>query len=220
MAKIRVMVVDDHPTFREGLASLLREEPDLEVVGTLEDGIQALETASDLQPEIALLDIMMPRLNGLEAAKRIRDISPDTSILMLSAFAYPSYIMASITAGASGYLTKDTSLDKIIGAIRMIHSGHSVFDLQAVDKLMTHAVSIYPNEGVPLQPPELQVLRLLVQGKASKDISGQLNISLRTVQTHLVHIFQKLGVNSRTEAVLKALKEGWVNLEEVNLASN
>jgi DNA-binding NarL/FixJ family response regulator len=215
MEKITVMVVDDHPTFREGLASLLREEADIDVVGTLEDGLQALEIARSQKPEIVVMDISMPGLNGIEAAKQIREISPDTAILMLSAFNYPTYVMTSLKAGAAGYLTKDTPLDKIVSAIRMIHSGGSVFDLKVAGKILNRMASGKLETSPELHPRELQILDLAAQGKVNKEIGNQLSISERTVQTHLVNIFRKLGVNSRTEAIIRALKEGWLVLEDL-----
>jgi DNA-binding NarL/FixJ family response regulator len=215
MKKITVMVVDDHPAFREGLASLLREEPDIEVVGTLEDGWQALDTAGGLHPEIALMDISMPRLNGIEAARQIREISPHTAVLMLSAFDYPSYILASLRVGAAGYLSKDMPLDRIVSAIRMVHSGGSVFDLKVAGKILNQMASGKAETGSGLQPRELQILHLAAQGRTNREIGSQLSISERTVQTHLVKIFRKLGVKSRTEAILKALKEGWIDMEDL-----
>ncbi len=220
MEKITVMVIDDHPTFREGLASLLRDEPDIEVVSTLEDGTKAVETAQTLKPHIAVLDVAMPGVNGIEVAKQIRQVSPSTAILILSAFNYPSYIMASLRAGVAGYLTKDTPLDKIVGAIRMIHSGGSVFDLKVAGKILNRMAQGKISPEPHLHARELQILNLAAQGSTNKDIGKKLGISERTVQTHLVHIFHKLEVNTRTEAVLRSLKEGWVNLEDVNLSKD
>lgn len=218
MEKIKVMVVDDHPSFREGLTRLLRDESDLDVVATLGDGIQALETARCLKPDIAVMDISMPSLNGIEAARQMRDASPNTSILMVSAFNFPSYVLASLRAGAAGYLTKNTPLTKIISAIRMIHSGGSVFDLKITGKILFNLASgkAGMDQNQELHPRELQILDLAAQGKGNKEIGNQLSISERTVQTHLVNIFRKLQVNSRTEAIIRALKEGWLVLEELD----
>ncbi len=215
MKKITVMVVDDHPTFREGLSSLLREEADVEVVATVEDGTQAVEAAQNLKPEIVIMDISMPRLNGIEAAKRIREVSPDTAMLMLSAFNYPTYVLTSLRAGAAGYLTKDTPLEKIVSALRMIHAGGSVFDLKVAGKILNRMASGKIETGPELHPRELQILDLAAQGKVNKEIGNELSISERTVQTHLVNIFRKLRVNSRTEAIIRALKEGWLVLEDL-----
>ena len=217
MAKIRVMVIDDHPAFREGLTRLLKEETDLEVIATLGDGFQAVESAKCLKPDVAVMDISMPRLNGIEAAKQIREVSPGTVILMVSAFNYPSYVLACLRAGAVGYLMKDASLSKILASIRMIHAGDSVFDLKVTGKILRRLASgkAEMSQDQELHPRELQVLDLAAKGRGNKEIGNQLSISERTVQTHLVNVFRKLQVNSRTEAIIRALKEGWLVLDEL-----
>ena len=217
MEKIRVMVIDDHPMFREGLTSLLREEADIDVVATLGDGLQAMDSARELKPDVAVMDISMPGLNGIEAAKQIRDVSPDTAVLMVSAFNYPAYVLACLRAGAVGYLMKNASLSKIISAIRMIHAGGSVFDLSVTGKVLRRlaAGKIDLSQDQELHPRELQVLDLAAKGNGNKEIGDQLSISERTVQTHLVNIFRKLQVNSRTEAIIRALKEGWLALDDL-----
>ena len=153
----------------------------------------------------------------LKTAKQIGDVSPDTAILMVSAYNYPSYVLASLRAGAVGYLMKNASLSKIISAIRMIHSGGSVFDLKVTGKILCRlaAGKVEMNQDQELHPRELQVLDLAAQGKGNKEIGNQLSISERTVQTHLVNIFRKLQVNSRTEAIIRALKEGWLILDDL-----
>ena len=217
MEKIRVMVIDDHPSFREGLTRLLQEEADIEIIATLGDGLQATESARDLKPDVAVMDISMPNLNGIEAAKQIREVSPDTAILMVSAYNYPFYVLACLRAGAVGYLLKDASLSKIISSIRMIHAGDSVFDLKVTGKILRRLASGKGEmrQDQELHPRELQVLDLVGKGRGNKEIGNQLSISERTVQTHLVNIFRKLQVNSRTEAIIRALKEGWLVLDEL-----
>ena len=217
MAKIRVMVIDDHPAFREGLTRLLREVTDLEVIATLGDGIQALKSAKELKPDVAVMDISMPRMNGIEAAKQIKEVSPDTAILMVSAYKYPSYVLACLRAGAVGYLMKNASLNKIISAIRMIHVGGSVFDLAVTGKILFNLASgkAGMDQNQELHPRELLVLDLAARGRGNKEIGNQLDISERTVQTHLVNVFRKLQVNSRTEAIIRALKEGWLVLDDL-----
>lgn len=217
MEKIRVMVIDDHPAFREGLTRLLKEETDLEIIATLGDGLQALELAGKLKPDVAVMDISMPGMNGIEAAKQIKEVSPGTAILMVSAYKYPSYVLACLRAGAVGYLMKNASLDKIISAIRMIHGGGSVFDLKITGKVLLNLASgkAGMEQDQELHPRELQVLDLAARGRGNKEIGNQLNISERTVQTHLVNVFRKLQVNSRTEAIVRALKEGWLVLDDL-----
>jgi two-component system, NarL family, response regulator LiaR len=217
MEKIRVMVIDDHPAFREGLTRLLREETDLEVIATLGDGLQALKSARELKPDVVVMDISMPGMNGIEAAKQIKEVSPDTAILMVSAYKYPSYVLACLRAGAVGYLMKDASLNKIISAIRLIYTGDSVFDLKITGKILFNLASgkAGMDHDQELHPRELQVLDLAAKGRGNKEIGKQLSISERTVQTHLVNIFRKLQVNSRTEAIIRALKEGWLVLDDL-----
>jgi two-component system, NarL family, response regulator LiaR len=217
MEKIRVMVIDDHPSFREGLSRLLREEIDIDVIATPEDGLQALESARSLKPDVAIMDISMPKLNGIETAKQMREVSPDTAILMVSAYNYPSYVLACLRAGAAGYLMKNASLSKIISAIRMIHAGDSVFDLNVTGKILRRlaAGKVESSQDHELHPRELQVLDLAAKGRGNKEISNQLSISERTVQTHLINIFRKLQVNSRTEAIIYALKEGLLVLDDI-----
>ncbi len=217
MEKIRVMVIDDHPAFREGLTRLLGEETDIEVIATLGDGLQALESASQLQPDVVVMDISMPKVNGIEAAKQIKELSPDTAVLMISAYQYPSYVLACLRAGAVGYLMKNASLNEIISAIRMIHSGGSVFDLKITGKILFNLASgkAGMDQDQELHPRELQVLDMAARGKGNKEIGNRLSISERTVQTHLVNIFRKLQVNSRTEAIIQALKEGWLVLDDL-----
>jgi len=216
------MVADDHPAFREGLARLLREDPDIEVIATLGDGLQALESARNLKPDVAVMDISMPGLSGIETAKQIGELSPGTAILMVSAYNYPSYVLASLRAGAAGYLMKDASLNQIIRSIRMIHSGGSVFDLKITGKILFNLASgkAGMDQDQELHPRELEVLDLAAQGKGNKEIGNKLNISERTVQTHLANVFRKLQVNSRTEAIIRALKEGWLVLDDLIVTEN
>jgi DNA-binding NarL/FixJ family response regulator len=217
MEKIKVMVIDDHPSFREGLTRLLQEETDMEVIATLKDGIQAVESAQSLKPDVAIMDISMPGLNGIEAAKQIRDVSPYTAVLMVSAHNFPSYVLACLRSGAAGYLMKNASLKKIISAIRMVHAGSSVFDMSVAGKTLRGlaAGKVETNQDNELHPRELQILELAAKGKGNKEIAKELSISERTVQTHLVNIFRKLQVNTRTEAAIRALKEGWLTLDDL-----
>ncbi len=218
MVKIKVIIADDHPAFREGLSRLLSDESDLEVVGLTADGETAVEWAYKLHPDVVILDISMPKVNGIEAAKLIRQGSPSTRILMLTAYNYPSHVAASLQAGAAGYLSKDTSLYQITDAVRMVYAGEGVFDLKLAGKffrqLSTSKTGSNEN-GEELHPRELQVLSLACRGMRNKEIAVQLKIGERTVQTHMLNILRKLHVGSRTEAILYALKQGWISLEDV-----
>ena len=218
MQKIRLLIADDHPTFREGLSRLLEDEEDLECVAKSADGMEAVKLAEKLRPDVAIIDVSMPNLNGIEAAKQIRAACPATAILMVSAFDYQSYILASLQAGATGYMSKDTPLADLVRAIRLVHKGESVLGLKATDKIVRHLAGASGNNKTKLEqlnPREVEILKLTAKGMSNKEIAGELIISERTVQTHLVNIFRKLGVSSRTQAVLSGLREGWITLNHL-----
>jgi DNA-binding NarL/FixJ family response regulator len=218
MEKIKVIVADDHPVYREGLCRLLRDEIDFNVVAMAENGAEAVESARKLQPDVAIMDVSMPKLNGIEAARQIRRDCPGTAILMLSADSYQSLVLAALRAGAVGYLSKNTPVVELIGAIRMARSGGGVFNIKAIRALLRQGASgqLEKRETYQeLHPREVQVLTLAAKGIGNKKIGDQLGISERTVQTHLVNIFRKLNVTTRTEAVLHALREGWLTLESL-----
>lgn len=218
MDKIRVLIADDHPAFREGLCQLLEHEEDIECVAKAADGEEAVRLAIELLPDVAIIDIAMPKLNGIEAAGQIKAARPAIAILMVSAFGYESYVLASLRAGAAGYLMKNASLRELANAVRSVHAGEAVFDLKATSKILHRLADDKGEEWkglAELKPRELEVLRLTGKGMSNKEIAGELVLSERTVQTHLVNIFRKLGVGSRTEAVLHALKEGWLTLDDL-----
>jgi len=213
MEKIRILVADDHPTFRDGLCRFIEEESDLEVVAKSMDGEETVRLAKELKPDVAIIDVAMPKLNGIEAAKQIKEMYPGIAILMVSAFKYESYMLASLRAGAAGYVIKTAPIADLINAIRMVHTGEAVFDMKVVSNLLGR---IAAEEGrtrkglARLQQRELEVLKLAAKGMSNQQIATELVISTRTVQTHMVNIFKKLEVGSRTEAVLRALREGWL----------
>jgi DNA-binding NarL/FixJ family response regulator len=223
MEKIRILVADDHPTFGKGLCRMLGDEEDFECIGLATDGQSAVAQAKKLKPDVAILDVSMPRLNGPRAAKEIHKVSPKTAIIMLTAFDYEAFILASLRAGARGYMLKTVPLEKLVNAIRMVHKGESVLDIKATHKLVQH-LQYTGDDGEKggkkragagvLHSRELEVLRLAARGMSNKEIAGVLKLSERTIQTHLVNIFKKLGASSRTQAVLSALREGWIELEE------
>ncbi len=218
MEKIKLMVVDDHPTFRDGLSRLLQEEEDLEVVSTPDSGEQAVELAEKLKPSVIIMDISMPGINGIEATKLIKARCPDVSILMVSAYSYQSYILASLRAGASGYLLKNAPLQELIKAVRLIYSGEGVFDMKITGNLLRNLASDKGEKRKDLEelhPRELEILTIAAKGGSNKEIASRLEISERTVQTHLVNIFRKLRVSSRTDAVLKGLRAGWFTLDDL-----
>ncbi len=218
LKKIRVLVADDHPAFREGLCRLLEDVEDLEIVAKAADGEEAIRLAEEQLPDVVIIDISMPVLSGIDAAKQIKMSSPSTAIIMVSAFDYQSYVLAALRVKASGYLLKNVPIDELVNAIRLVHAGEGVFNLKAVSNVLRRvAINIVEGGGNPqgLQPRELQVLKLVSKGLTNKDIALDLFISERTVQTHLINIFRKLKVSSRTEAVLAALRDGWLSLDNL-----
>lgn len=219
IAKIRLLIADDHPVFREGLSRLLEEESDLEVVGVAEDGQEAVRLAQERLPNVVILDVAMPKLNGIEATKQIKAACPNTAIIALSAYGYESYMLAAIGAGATAYLLKTEDLGELVDAIRVVHAGQTVLDPIAAQKLFSRLA--YATGNPTLKAPhqlhqrELEILRLGTRGISNKQIAAELFISERTVQTHFVNIFRKLEVSSRTEAILHALREGLITLDDL-----
>jgi NarL family two-component system response regulator LiaR len=217
LEKIRVVIADNQPAFREGLYRLLSEENDLEIVGQAADGEEAVRLISELKPDVAIIDMAMPKLSGIEATRLIRDQSPDTSVLIVSAFDYQNYVLAALRAGAAGYLTKDTPVRELAAAVRLAHAGDGIIDRDTAHKIVRHIITDRERkkDNLDLFPRELEVLKLTAKGLRNKEIARELNISERTVQAHLSNIFSKLDVDSRTEAVLKALKEGWLDIGDL-----
>ena len=216
--KIRVLVADDHAVVREGLCSLLSEEADLEVVAMAANGKETIELAKELYPDVAIIDIVMPELDGIETAKQIKAACPAVDIIMLSAYDYEAYTLGALEAGAVGYLLKETPPRELVNAIRMIHAGRSVVNLKVWNRMLQR-LAAPKDEGKrslgKLQTRELDILKLVAQGMSSREIGKDLTISKRTVQTHLDNIFAKLKVHSRTEAVVYALREGWLTFNDL-----
>jgi len=218
MEKIKVIIADDHPAFREGLCQLLEQEHDLEVVAKAEDGEEAARLAMQLMPDVALLDIVMPKLDGIEAAKRIRVDSPNTAIILLSAYNYDSYLITALQLGAAGYLLKTVPLSDLVNAIRFVHGGVAVFNLKSVSEVLGNLAGDRWSSGDSsrLSEHELQVLKMVAKGKTNKEIGKELVVSERTVQSHLVKIFRKLGVSSRTQALANAIRTGLLSASDMS----
>jgi DNA-binding NarL/FixJ family response regulator len=218
MEEIRILIADDHPLFREGLCRLFQDEKDMECVAMAEDGKEAVRLTQELCPDVAILDVNMPELTGIDAARQIKKTCPKTAILMLSAYKYNHYVITSLQAGVDGYLLKNTPRSELIEAIRMIHSGKGVFNLEAISKVLrklTSGTGSAKSGPDGLRSRELEVLKLAARGMSNKQISRELNITDNTVGTHLVNVFRKLGVESRTEAALYALKEGLISTDDI-----
>lgn len=219
MAKIRVLLAEDHVIVREGTRELVQHEPDMEVVGEAGDGEEAIQLATKLRPDVVIIDIAMPKLNGIEATKQIKELYPATAVLVLTAYDDDQYIFALLEAGAAGYLLKNVRGRELIDAIRAVYAGESVLHPAITRKVIESFLPAgKPAErriAEPLSEREMEVVKLAGRGMSNKDIAEELSLSVRTVQAHLGNIFNKLGVGSRTEAVLYALKKGWVALEDL-----
>jgi DNA-binding NarL/FixJ family response regulator len=219
MHKITVLLADDHDLVREGTRELLEREKDLLVVAEAGDGEEAVRLAAKHRPDVALMDIDMPKLNGIGATKEIKSISPSTAVLILTAYDDDQYVFALLEAGAAGYLLKSVRGRELVDAIRAVHAGESALHPVIARKVIahfTHSAS-HPQEqarSAQLSDRELGVLRLAAKGMSNRDIARDLNLSERTIQAHLSTIFTKMEVGSRTEAVVQALREGWITLDE------
>jgi DNA-binding NarL/FixJ family response regulator len=213
-------LADDHVILRQGTRQLLEHEPDIEVVGEASDGAEAVELVSKLKPDIVIIDVAMPHMNGIEATKKIKEILPGTKILVLTGYDYDEYIFSLLEIGAAGYLLKDVSGDDLVGAVRAVYQGEPVLHPAVMRKLMNRFKTPTTRQtDTPidvLSEREMEVLKLAVSGKSNKDIADGLNISLRTVQAHMRSIFNKLGVGSRSEAIVSGLKKGWFSLEDIS----
>ena len=217
MGAIKLLLADDHPTFREGLSKLFQDEEDLNCIALAEDGEQAVKLTREFCPDVSILDVNMPKLSGIDAARQIKQHCPKISVIMLSAYKYNHYVIASIQAGVDGYLLKNTPRNELIEAIRMVHSGKAIFNINAISKLMHRYDPEVRNrhDVYSLRKREMDVLKLTARGMSNKDIAGKLKITTNTVGTHLVSIFRKLGVESRTEAALYALREGLITVDDI-----
>lgn len=214
MEAIRILIADDHPVVREGLFAMLSRESDFEVVGEARDGVEAVNKAKELSPEVVLMDLRMPELDGVEAMNQIKSAKPNTKFIILTTYSDDDYIFRGIEAGARGYLLKDAPREELFKAIRAVHRGESLIQPVVASKVLDRLTELSRRapSGEELSERELEVLRLMAKGAANKEIGVELSIAQSTVKTHISTIFQKLGVNDRTEAVTEALKKGIIRL--------
>lgn len=211
---IKVIVVDDHPVVRRGLVSVLNAQPDIQVVGEAEDGAVALDQVRRLRPEVVLMDLQMPGMDGVEAIEKIRDDAPDTRIIILTTFETDNYIFRGVEAGASGYLLKDASSEELIEAIRAVQRGESPVEPRVASKILERLStgSMASPEQETLSAREFEVLQLLASGATNKEIAEKLFLTENTTKSHLRHIYDKLGVRGRTQALLEASKRGLIDI--------
>jgi DNA-binding NarL/FixJ family response regulator len=228
MHKITVMLVDDHPVFRQGLRRVLEGEDDLDVIAEVDDGLEALRLAKQMIPNVMLLDINLPSMNGLQVARALKDTLLDINIIMLTAYHDDQQVFHSIRAGASAYFPKDVSPRRLIEAIRLVHQGSYVVEDRVLEKPQVGQwlLEQFERTGIdaegdltslllPLSPREMQILLFIAQGKSNKEIAYGLGISRQTVKNHMTSILRKLAVNDRTQAAIYALRRGWIRLQDI-----
>jgi len=209
--KIRILLADDHNIVRMGIRQLLESADDLQVIAEAGDGEEAQALIEQHRPDVAVLDIQMPKASGIEVTRWVRSHLPEVGVLILTAYDDDPYVMAVLQAGANGYVLKTGQPDELIQAVRDVHEGKSALDPDITRKLMSNVFKQPEKTVVSLTDRELDVLRLAAKGFTNKAIGVQLSISDRTVQGHLAHIFAKLQANSRTEAVMRAVSLGWIS---------
>jgi NarL family two-component system response regulator LiaR len=220
MADIRIVLCEDHLITRQGIRRLLEDEKELVIVGEAGDGEEAVALVAGLQPDVVVMDIAMPRMNGIEATRQIKLDFPRTAVLMLSAYDDDEYVFASLKAGAAGYLLKSIGGEELARNIKAVHKGETALDPQIARKVVNY---LRLQEKTPdftegrgqLSDREISIIRLAAKGMTNKDIAKNLHLSYRTIEGRMRDIFNKLGVSSRTEAVLHGLKMGWFTLEEL-----
>lgn len=228
MYQITVMLVDDHPVFRQGLRRVLEGEDDLDVIAEVDDGLEALRLAQQLVPDVMLLDINLPSMNGLQVARSIKSTLMDVHIIMLTAYHDEQQVFYAIQAGASAYFPKDVSPRRLIEAIRLVHQGSYVVEDRVLEKpqvgewLLEQFDQVEGEESdslsallVPLSPREMEILQYIAHGKSNKEIAYELGISRQTVKNHMTSILRKLAVNDRTQAAIYALRRGWIRLQDI-----
>jgi NarL family two-component system response regulator LiaR len=218
--KIKVLIADDHAVVREGTCRILSQEQRIEVVAEASNGEEAVKLATSLKPDVVIMDISMPVLDGIEATKQIKALLPTTAVLILTAYDDDQFVFSLLEAGAAGYLMKSVRGQELIDAVLAVNTGESVLHPSIARKVLNRFV---PPSGAPqkeepskmISEREMEVLKLAAKGLSNQEIADKLCLSSRTVQGHLGHIFNKLQVSSRTEAVLRAMKEGWISLDDV-----
>jgi NarL family two-component system response regulator LiaR len=212
---IRVLVIDDHAIVREGIEALLEESDDIEMVGEAQNGVEGLARARELQPDVVLMDLVMPELDGVEATRQITAECDSVRILVLTSFITADKVLPAIKAGAFGYILKDTTSSELVEAIRQVHRGEPAIDAEIARMMLSEIGQPSPGGRMtpdPLTPRELEVLGLVAQGLSNKEIAAELFISVETARTHVNRILSKLHLANRVQATLYALREGIASL--------
>jgi|WetSurMetagenome_2_1015567.scaffolds.fasta_scaffold381012_2 two-component system, NarL family, response regulator LiaR len=219
-SKIRILIADDHAVVREGTRAMLERERDMEVIGEAANGEEAITMIEQLKPDVAILDISMPRIGGVEVTRRIKPRYPTMGILILSIYDNDEYVFAVLEAGAAGYLLKDADKREVIEAVRAVADGESVLHPSIARKVIQRAIVGNAKAGDNVTGPDMseretEVLKMAARGLTNKQIADVLCISVRTVQGHINSIFHKLGVGSRTEAIFLSIKRGWISFSDL-----
>jgi DNA-binding NarL/FixJ family response regulator len=211
MEPLRVLIADDHPLFRDGLRALLASAPDTEVIGEAASGSEAIERALELQPDVVVMDLHMPEVNGIEATRRIVESSPHVGVLVLTMFEEDDSVFAAMRAGARGYLLKGSDHDETLRAIRAVGSGEAIFGAAIAERLMAFfasAPSVLPQAFPELTDREREVLELIARGETNAAIASRLSLSQKTVRNHVSNVFTKLRVADRAQAIVRAREAG------------
>jgi two-component system, NarL family, response regulator NreC len=216
MRKTRILLADDHKLMRSGLKALIEQQPDLTVVGEADDGRQAVTLAASLKPDLLVMDIGMPNLNGIEAAHQITQANPATAIVILSMHSDESYVLRALKAGAKGYLLKDSAESDLIRAVHAVAGGKSFFSPAVSKVLLDDYVRKLQRSGAEdaydlLTPREREILQLIAEGKSNKDVANLLNLSVYTVETHRSNIMEKLNLRGVPELILYAVRKGIIS---------
>jgi NarL family two-component system response regulator LiaR len=218
MSEVKIIIADDHTVVRKGTRQILEEQGGFKIVGEAGNGEEAVHLVETLKPDLAIIDVAMPVMDGIEATKRIKAISPETAVLILSLYDNDQFVFSLLDAGASGYLLKDVSGQEIINAVNAVIRGESVLHPVIARKVINRFFPAHADKKdleKVLGERELEVLRLASKGIGNQEIADRLNLSLRTIEAHMRHIFIKLQVGSRTEAVFYALKQKWISIDDI-----
>lgn len=212
MDPVKILITDDHAMVRESLSAALNTRPSIQVVGTAGNGREAIEKAKQLNPDVVLMDIKMPNMDGIKACRLLKNSMPDVHVIMLTVMDDESHVIEAINAGASGYILKSMPVNELLRAIKLTMEGKAMLHPSATKKLISEFKRLADDGSgkFKLSERELEVLQLLAYGYTNKEIAGKLTISQQTVKSHVIHIFQKLGASDRTEAVAIALRKGMV----------
>ena len=218
--KISIILADDHPLFRQSIRNVLQAQPDFQVVAEASDGEEAVRLAVELQPDVVLMDITMPKLDGLEATRQTKASQPNIAVLVLTVHSDDQHIIGILEVGAAGYLTKNVFGKEVIHSIRGVLAGEMVLT-QSIGQRLLQQAARYPTKPVPvrarekLSPREFEILKLAARGMSNKSIAADMRLTVRTVKGHLANIFSKLNVGSRTEAVITGLRAGFLSIDDI-----